>query len=82
MVVVAIAVIVANVAMMIAGAVSIGVSVDEPTHLLRFQNFLDFGWYVESWELEESVLQNGQKVYAYGPVVAQASAWNRRTRWA
>ncbi len=69
--VVAVLVVLVNVAVMFAGAWAIGVTTDEPTHLMRFQNLLDSGWYAESSELTDGVLtSSSRKVYAYGPVVA------------
>ncbi len=64
-------VLVANVVMMFAGAWVIGVTADEPTHLMRFQNLLDSGWYAESGELTDGVLtSSSRKVFVYAPVVA------------
>jgi hypothetical protein len=59
----------ANIAMMVAGAVKEGVTLDEPSHVHRLQGFLSTGWYVGVNHVENGhVTQEGG--YAYAPVVA------------
>ena len=42
----AIVVLLAGIAQVIAGAISIGVTLDEPTHVMRLQGLIGEGWYV------------------------------------
>lgn len=65
----AVLILAANVAMMVAGAVKGGVTLDEPSHVHRLQGFLATGWYVGEKHVENGqVTQEGG--YAYAPVVA------------
>ncbi|MFL6090217.1 MAG: hypothetical protein ACJ71Z_08765 [Aeromicrobium sp.] len=63
------AVLAANVCVLIVGAVTVGVTLDEPSHVHRLQGFLVHGWYVsENHVTNGQVTQDGG--YVYAPVVA------------
>ena len=60
-----------NLIMLFFGAVSTGVSSDEPTHVSRLQGLLDFGWYLPSFYLFDGSPTSGvSDKYVYGPVMA------------
>lgn len=54
------------------GAMSIGISTDEPTHIQRTQNWLNNGWYLPDRMLADGEPRTGFSVakYAYGPAFA------------
>lgn len=52
-----------------AGAISIGISSDEPTHVLRTQTWIDTGWYLPDFFLFDGQPGTAANIsaYAYGP---------------
>lgn len=65
------AVLAAGVVMTVAGAWRVGVSFDEPYHVLRLQNYFDHGWYLLNDDLVEG--SPGEWVhdaFVYSPVSA------------
>lgn len=63
------AVLAVNVCVLIVGAVTVGVTLDEPSHVHRLQGFLLNGWYVsDNHVVNGRVTQEGG--YVYAPVVA------------
>lgn len=65
-----VAVIAVGTIVMLAGAVKIGVTVDETFHVLRLRNFLDTGWYLLDDDLTADGRPGGwvQDTYVYAPV--------------
>jgi hypothetical protein len=59
----------ANVVVMFAGAVAIGVTLDEPSHVHRLQGFLSTGWFVSADHVQNGVVDQ-PRGYVYAPVVA------------
>jgi len=58
-----------NVVVMYAGAVKIGVTLDEPAHVYRLRGFFSTGWYVkDKYVVDGAVTQDG--AYVYAPIVA------------
>lgn len=72
--VVAAAVLAVNVVVLILGALSIGVTTDEPIHVDRLQQWFDLGWYVPDSQMDGLEPDTGLSgVYVYGPVAALAA---------
>lgn len=71
LVIVAPVVLAGGVVMMIWGALSTGIWVDEPTHVFRMEAFLDGGWYVPLlYQINGAPSPDVPDVYVYGPVQA------------
>jgi hypothetical protein len=71
LVVVSSAVLAGSVVMMVWGALSTGIWVDEPTHVGRMVGFLDDGWYVPLlYQTNGAPSPDVPDVYVYGPVQA------------
>jgi hypothetical protein len=58
-----------NVVVMFAGAVMIGVTLDEPSHVHRLQGFLGHGWFVSEEHVKNGVVDQ-PRGFVYAPVVA------------
>ena len=65
----AIVVLLAGIAQVIAGAISIGVTLDEPTHVMRLQGLIGEGWYVPPVFLTDIGPSSVPEAspYVYGP---------------
>jgi hypothetical protein len=61
------AVALAGLVMSFAGAVTIGVSTDEPAHVERLNNYLDHGYYGKDFQLDSHGNAISNLVYVYGP---------------
>lgn len=60
-----------NIFMIFSGGFKIGISSDEPTHVMRMQNYFDSGWYLTSTQLIDGVpAESASDKYVYGPLVA------------
>lgn len=60
-----------NVVVMLAGGIMTGVSIDEPLHVYRLQEWFDTGWYLPYFQMtgdQPAAGVNG--LYVYGPVSA------------
>lgn len=65
------AILAVNIGMVFAGAVTTGVSIDEPTHVSRLQSWLDSGWYLPAqYVADGSPAQWVKDTYVYAPVMA------------
>lgn len=61
-------VLVVGVVILIAGALSVGVSADEPFHLQRFANWEHGGWYIADFQAKDGAPAPGvTDQYVYGP---------------
>jgi hypothetical protein len=59
---------VAGVVMLVWGALSVGVTIDEPIHVQRFTSYLHTGWYVADFQSRDGVpLPGVSDQYVYGP---------------
>lgn len=53
----------------VLGALSTGISTDEPIHVMRLRNFLDTGWYALDWDYTgQGPGGDGTNTYVYAPV--------------
>jgi hypothetical protein len=63
------AVVVAGVAMAVAGAFRTGISWDEPYHVMRLRNYFEHGWFALDWAIPGSGSAPGNdNTLVYGPV--------------
>jgi hypothetical protein len=53
--------------MTFAGALTTGVSTDEPAHVERLNNYLDHGYYGKDFQIDENGNAISNLVYVYGP---------------
>ena len=74
----AIVVLLAGIAQVIVGAISIGVTLDEPTHVARLQGLIGEGWYVPPVFLTDTGPGSVPEAspYVYGP----AYSWFRTAK--
>ncbi|MGK2874253.1 MAG: hypothetical protein ACSLEW_01240, partial [Nocardioides sp.] len=73
------AVLVAALLTLFAGAVTTGVTTDEPYHVQRFNNWLESGWYVADFqEVDGQPSPQTSDQYVYGPATTGLlHLWNR-----
>lgn len=61
--------VVAGVAMAVAGSLRTGVSWDEPFHVMRLRNYLDHGWFALDWSVASGAsTSDGGNTLVYAPV--------------
>ncbi len=70
--VVAAVVLLAGVAQLFAGAVQVGVTWDEPTHVDRTQSLLDVGWFVPEFQLDDGE-PDEVSPFVYGPAYSMTA---------
>ena len=70
--VVAAIVLVAGLVQSFVGAVAVGVTWDEPTHVERTQGLLDDGWFVPDWDLVDGQ-PDQTSPYVYGPAFSMTA---------
>ena len=74
-VLVAIAVLLVNLAVGIMGARSASTTSDEPVHVSRMQSYLDTGWYLPAFQMKGTEPANTTMTYVYGPAAALPGHW-------
>ena len=70
--VVAALVLLAGIVQVFAGAVRVGVTWDEPTHVERTESLLDVGWFVPGWQLDEGE-PDDVSPFVYGPAYSMTA---------
>jgi hypothetical protein len=65
-------VLLAGVVQSFAGAIAVGVTWDEPTHVERTQALLDVGWFIPDWRLDEGELDEVSP-FVYGPAYSMTA---------